>query len=73
MRTLTVRGSNLAGRPDTGDEVLVVNADNCNRFSDLLESVNVFFHGEARFSVPAGNYWAAGEFFAASWKSRRCT
>jgi hypothetical protein len=68
MRTLTVRGSNLAGRPDTGDEVLVVNAADCNRFSELLESVNVFFHGEARFSVPAGNYWAAGEFFATSGK-----
>ena len=62
MHTLTVRGINLAGRPDTGDSVLVMNADNSNLFADPIESQNVFDHGTARFSVPAGHYWAIGLF-----------
>jgi YVTN family beta-propeller protein len=62
MRTLTIRGINLAGRPDTGDSVLVMNADNSRLFADPIESENVFDHGIAKFSVPAGHYWAIGLF-----------
>jgi hypothetical protein len=63
MQTLTVTGSNLAGNPDTGDTLLVFNLDNCNKL-DLNSSVNSFFHGAAKFSVPAGHYWAAVLFFS---------
>ncbi len=66
MHTLTVRGANLAGKPDTGDEVLIFNADNANRFgaglSVFTESANSFYHGVAKYSVPAGRYWALGVF-----------
>ena len=62
MRTLTVTGSNLAGQPDTGDMVMVFNLDNCNKL-DPVSSLNTFFHGTAKFSVPAGHYWAAAMFF----------
>lgn len=65
MHTLTVTGTNLAGKPDTGDSVLVFNVDNCARL-DPLSASNVFFHGVAKFSVPAGHYWAIGEFFSFS-------
>jgi hypothetical protein len=66
MRTLTVDGTNLAGKPDTGDEVLVINADNADRFGAgefFTGSASVFYHGVAKFSVPVGHYWAVG-FFA---------
>ena len=62
MHTLTVRGRNLAGQPDNGDDVLVFNADNCARFGDPIETDNFFRHGVTRFSVPAGHYWAVGQF-----------
>jgi hypothetical protein len=60
LRTLTVHGANLAGGPDTGDSVLVINADNWHAFGDPIESDNSFYHGVAKFSVPAGRYWAVG-------------
>jgi hypothetical protein len=63
MHTLTVTGTNLAGRPDTGDVVDVINVDNIGRFSDPVESQNVFYHGSARFSVPAGHYMAIATFY----------
>jgi hypothetical protein len=65
MGTLTVTGSNLAGKSDTGDLALVFNLDNCNKL-DPASSVNFFYHGAARFSVPRGHYWAAGVFMGAS-------
>jgi hypothetical protein len=61
MGTLTVVGKDLAGKPDTGDTVLVFNLDNCNKL-DLGSSVNTFYHGTAKFSVPQGHYWAAALF-----------
>ncbi|HEY1641322.1 MAG TPA: hypothetical protein VGG35_11590 [Streptosporangiaceae bacterium] len=63
MHTLTVHGTNLAGKPDTGDDVFVVNADSIARFSGLSENDNFFFHGAAKFSMPAGHYWAIATFF----------
>jgi len=62
LRTLTVHGTNLAGRPDSGDTVMVVNAGNCARFGDPIETDSVFYHGVAKFSVPPGHYWAIGQF-----------
>lgn len=62
MHTLTVRGTNLAGRPDTGDEVTVWNVTDFGKFGDLTENFSAFYHGTARFSVPAGIYWAFGGF-----------
>ena len=62
MHTLTVTGTNQAGKPDTGDQVMVFNADNSTRFADPVESANVFDHGVTKFSVPAGHYWAIGLF-----------
>jgi hypothetical protein len=63
MHTLTVAGSGLSGRPDTGDLVSVYNADNAAEFFDPNESSNSFYDGTAKFSVPAGTYWAVGQFF----------
>jgi hypothetical protein len=63
MATLTVTGTDLAGKPDTGGEVVVINADNSRRFSDLNESESFFFHGTAKFSVPIGHYWAVAGYF----------
>ncbi len=62
MRTLTVRGTNLQGKPDTGDEVFIFNVDNINRLNGLQEIENVFVHGVAKVSVPAGHYWAFAIF-----------
>ena len=39
-----------------------MNADNSRLFADPIESENVFDHGIAKFSVPAGHYWAIGLF-----------
>ena len=64
MHTLTVTGTDLAGRPDTGDIVCVINVDNIGRFSDPAESQSVFYHGSARFSVPAGHYMAIATFYS---------
>ena len=62
MRTLTVTGTNLAGQPDTGDIVFVFDADNARLYDDPVESSSFFDHGTAKFSVPAGNFWALGIF-----------
>ena len=62
MHTLTVTGSNLKGKPDNGDLVIVINADNPATFGDGNENVSFFFRGSAKYSVPAGHYWAIGDF-----------
>ena len=61
MHTLTVTATGLAGKPDTGDYVFVWNVDNGLR-SDTSQAFGVFDHGVAKFSVPAGHYWAVGVF-----------
>ena len=58
MRTLTLHGTSLAGRPDNGDVVLLVSADDIRR----VAGSSVFRHGIARVSVPVGRYWAIGLF-----------
>jgi hypothetical protein len=62
MRTLTFTGTNLAGRPNTGDLVLLANVDNSGLLN-IGESEAEFYHGTAKFSVPAGHYFAIGIFF----------
>ena len=58
-RTLTVMGTNVGGQPDTGDPVLVGKVRNANTPGTGL---GAFRHGIARFSVPAGTYWAVAMF-----------
>jgi hypothetical protein len=50
MHTLTVTGSNLTGHPNTGGSVYVFNVDDSRKFA----GGSIFYHGAARFSVPAG-------------------
>jgi hypothetical protein len=70
MQTLTVTGTNLAGRPDSGDLAWVFNVDNAARFDNVLDGAwNPFDHGTTRFSVPAGHYWALGEFIRLNGRS----
>ena len=58
MHTLTVRGVNAAGQPDTGDNVIVANVDDPDAFGNGWAARGTFYHGVAKFSVPAGTYWA---------------
>ena len=61
MHTLTVRATNLADQPDTGDGVLLLNVDN-TALVDPVAAQQTFDHGTAKFSVPAGHYFAIGSF-----------
>jgi hypothetical protein len=61
MHTLTVKGTNLAGRPDTGDAVVLLDMDS-TLVNTQIGSVSVFYHGTAKYSVPAGHYLAVGYF-----------
>jgi hypothetical protein len=63
LHTLTMRGINQAGHPDTGDTVFVANVTDPLEFSDPIETTSFFYHGTAKFSVPDGTYWAFGDFF----------
>jgi hypothetical protein len=57
--TVTVDGTSTGGRPAGGqDSVFLVNADD----PALSTSVMGFADGVAKFRVPAGNYWALGDF-----------
>jgi hypothetical protein len=62
LHTLTLAATDARGRPDSGDFVFLMNEDNPLKFADPVESMNVFDHGTAKFSVPAGHYWAIGDF-----------
>jgi hypothetical protein len=62
MRTLTVTATNEFKNPDSGDIVLVINADNPGLFGDPIETANIFYHGVAKYSLPAGHYWAITDF-----------
>ena len=62
MHTLTVRGTTLSGRPDTGDLVTLIDADNASRFWTFGQDMESFYHGIAKFSVPAGHFWVIGTF-----------
>jgi hypothetical protein len=63
MHTVTVSATNLAGKPDTGNWVWLINADDANRFDDLVgASLGVFDNGFVKFSVPPGHYWVVAQF-----------
>ncbi len=62
LHTLTIKATDLSGKPDAGDLVIVINADNPARFSDLGAAIEFFDHGIAKFSEPAGHYFAIGFF-----------
>ncbi len=62
---LTVTATNEFGKADNADEMLVLNADNLETYGDPNEAFNVFYHGSAKYSVPAGHYWALADFFLA--------
>ena len=62
MHTLTVTGTDLNGRPDTGSGLFLFSVDNANKFTDPAESFSFFYHGSAKFSVPAGRYMAIAAF-----------
>jgi hypothetical protein len=63
MHTVTVDGVTSKGRPDTGDVVFLYNSVNNAIYGDPYEDPGFFYHGTARFSLPAGNYYALA-FFA---------
>jgi len=56
--SLTVTGTNLSGKPDTGDQVMIFNTDDATRFAG--PALGTFHNGVAKFSVPAGHYWVIG-------------
>src|SRR5580658_1638401 len=59
--TLTVKGVNLAGQPDSGDRVSALDAD----ATSLTEyQTGQFKNGMAKFSVPAGPFWLLGSFYS---------
>jgi hypothetical protein len=62
MRTVVVSGTNLSGRPDTGDSIDLFNVDVPVRYGLGFFGNNFFYHGTARFSVPAGHYYAVADF-----------
>lgn len=63
--TLTITGTTLSGKPDTGDSVFVGNVDDSN-LTDLRTATQVFQNGTAQVSVPAGHYWAFAVFGSGS-------
>ena len=59
MHTLTVKGTNLAGKPDTGDSVLVLNVDN-TRTLDQVQSQQPFDRGLRRLEQRKGGACVSG-------------
>ena len=59
--TLTVHGTDQAGQPDTGDQAMIIDADNS---SLTRRDIAVFRNGTATFSVPSGHFWVLGIFAA---------
>jgi hypothetical protein len=71
MHTLTVTATNLKGRPATGGFLTVINAGDWRKFGDQNEVYSTFYHGTARYSVPAGTYWAIANFTDSTFTSQR--
>ncbi|HEX3492252.1 MAG TPA: hypothetical protein VHU92_23095 [Streptosporangiaceae bacterium] len=59
QHTLTVRGTTLSGRPDTGGVVTLVDADEA---SVTYNDVEPFRDGTAKFKVPSGHFWVEAYF-----------
>jgi hypothetical protein len=62
MHTLTVLGTAPSGKPDTGDLVNIVDADEASRFWTIGQDSNEFYHGVTKFSVPTGHFLLDGVF-----------
>jgi hypothetical protein len=71
MHTVTVTATNLQGKPATGGSLIVVNAGDWRKFGDPNEVFSTFYHGTAKYSVPAGTYWAIADFTNSSFTSQR--
>jgi hypothetical protein len=72
MHALTVTATNLKGKPATGGSFLtVVNAGDWRKFGDPDEVYSTFYHGTAKYSVPAGTYWAIADFANSAFTSQR--
>ena len=71
MHTVTVRATNLQGKPSTGGSLIVINAGDWRKFGDPNEVSSSFYHGTAKYSVPAGTYWAIADFANSSFTSQR--
>jgi len=57
--TLKVTGTNLSGKPDSGDTAWVFDAGDPNV---NLPQIGAFHDGSATFSVPTATYWVIGDF-----------
>ena len=71
MHPLTVTATNLQGKPATGGSLIVINAGDWQKFGDPNEVSSSFYHGTAKYSVPAGTYWAIADFTDSSFTSQR--
>jgi hypothetical protein len=61
--TVTVIGTTITGQPaGQYGQVFLFNASDSAKFDNPAQSVQGFTNGVARFTVPAGQYWALGEF-----------
>ena len=60
---MTVTGTTIAGQPaGQSDQVFLFDASDSAKFDSPSQSIRGFTAGVARFTVPAGQYWALGEF-----------
>jgi hypothetical protein len=62
---LTIKGTNLAGGPDTGDQVQVFSATNMRWNEQTIGPTPIFRNGQVTLHVPAGKYWLIGQFVTA--------
>lgn len=59
MHTVTIAGNDTNGERDTGALVVLINVDDSVRYA----APNEMYQGTAKFSVPAGNYFAAVAYY----------
>ena len=50
---------------------MVINAANPEIFGGFQDGFGFFYKGTARFSVPAGTYWAIGDFTSDNFTQER--
>jgi hypothetical protein len=62
MHTVTVTGTDLTGRPDTGAAVYLINVDNSGVTGNPADTGSTFYDGSAKFSAPSGHYFALADF-----------
>jgi hypothetical protein len=60
--TLTIKGRNVSGAPDTGGWVQVFSATSMKWNENTIGPTPVFRHGLVTMHVPAGKYWLIGQF-----------